>query len=97
MQVHHKISETITAQRPSPVVVLERLVPNGLWEIVSTSATGYIRDTTDHEESSNTIFYRDINPVSGVSYRLVHRQDTTNGAVVDVTLGQFDLVATTNS
>ena len=96
-QVHQEIANGGNIQRPAPVLHLERSNDGGAnWTIIATSANGYIRDVSDHEESSNNIFYRDIQPPQGSTYRLFSEQEGTIGGVVTSTLGQFDLEACEN-
>lgn len=96
-QVHQEIPNTVNRQRPAPVLVLQSSPDGTVWTNIAESATGYIRDATDHEESSNSLFYRDVAPATGTSYRLLSIQESTQGGVVNSTLGQFDLVAITKS
>ena len=94
--MHQSIAQNVSLQRVSPVLELQRSTDGGgTYTTVAASATGYIRDISDHEESSNSIFYRDINPPAGVQYRLNKRQEALAGAV-DLINGQFDLEAITN-
>ena len=95
-KAHQAISQNANIQRTSSVLELQRSINGGAdWETVDTGASGYIRDNADHEESSNSVFYRDINPPAGVQYRLVKRQEALAG-IVDLVTGQFDLEAVTN-
>ena len=82
--IHQTIAETANAQRPAPVLELLR---NGV--IITSSATGYIRDSADHEESSNTIVFVDPAPGANPVYEIQSRQESTNGSIVTVVTGQF--------
>jgi len=91
-QVNQSILQNANAQRPAPILNLEKLI-GGVWNQVATSSTGYIRDASDHEQSSNTIFYRDVNPGANPEYRLSSGQESLVGSAVNVVSGQFDLEA----
>lgn len=82
--IHHTIGNTTNAQRPAPVLELRR---NNT--VIATSATGYIRDASDHEESSNAIMWVDNNPGTDPVYSLTTRRDTTLTSQVSVQTGQF--------
>lgn len=94
--VAQSIAQNANVQRPNPILNIEKLI-GGAWSQVATSATGYIRDATDHEMSSNTIWYIDINPGSNPTYRLSSDQESSQGGVVTSFSGQFYLKATTNN
>lgn len=92
VSVHQRIPDSASSQRPSPVLELYRnddAVP------VASSATGYIRDASDHEESSNVIVFVDPDPSALVRYRVQARRDTGISAAVESVTGQFAAVATT--
>lgn len=83
------------AQRPAPILSLQTRVGTDAWVTVSTSATGYIRNASGHNESSNQIFYRHLNPPANSEYRLTSGIEAIAG-VVNSNFGQFDLEAVTN-
>lgn len=92
VSVHQKIPDSASSQRPSPVLELYRnddAVP------VASSSTGYIRDASDHEESSNLIVFVDPDPSTLARYRVQARRDTGIDGAVDAVTGQFSAVATT--
>ena len=65
VKCHQNIPGTVNSQRPAPMLFLDRTnIVNGtaVTEVVDCSATGYIRDTNDHENSSNGIVFPDMNP-----------------------------------
>lgn len=88
VNIHQRIADNINAQRPAPQVTLLR---NGV--TIARSSTGYIRDTNDHEDSSNTIAIIDRAPGTDPVYTLTSTQESTNGSVVSVVIGSFDLEA----
>lgn len=83
VQAHSTIAQTANLQRPAPVIELYR--GN---DLITTSATGYIRDSSDHEESSQTVIWTDRNPGLNPIYRIESRQEALAG-VVSVISGQF--------
>ena len=83
MHVHQTVPQNVSRQRPAPVLELRK---NGV--VVATSATGYIRDANDHEESSNTIFWIDANP-DGSAYTVTGRVESTQAGDVNSVTGQF--------
>ena len=96
-QAHQTIPQNVGRARPAPVLELQRSINGGvIWTTIASGASGYIRDASDHEESSNSIFYRDRTPPAGVLYRLNKRQEALAGSV-DLVTGQFDLEAVTNT
>ena len=92
VSVHQKIPDSASSQRPAPVLELYR---NDDTTPVASSASGYIRDTSDHEESSNTLMYVDRDPSTLTRYRVRGRRETNLSSVVDSVTGQFSAVATT--
>ena len=84
VQTHQQIPGTVNRQRPSPIL---ELLKDGA--VVATSATGYIRDTIDHEESSFTLVWTDESPGTGATYTVQTRRDTTNTGAVDLVTGDF--------
>ncbi len=84
------LAPTATRQRAAPALVLERSNNSGgTWTPLATSATGYIRDATSHNESSNTIAYTDDTPGTDPWYRLRFREESTEGDSTPVQSGQF--------
>lgn len=88
--VHQSIAQGANIQRPAPVLELYR---NGT--LITSSATGYIRDFSDHEESSNTIVWSDRAPGANPLYEIRSRQDAL-AAVVSSVSGQFSAEACTS-
>lgn len=88
VNVSQEIGNTDNIQRAAPVLVLQR---NGIE--VARSATGYIRDTSDHEQSTNTISFIDPTPGVDPTYSLVSETDTTITGATLVTLGSFSAEA----
>lgn len=78
--------------RANPTMSLQKLI-GGAWVTQVESATGYIRDGTGHTESSNTISYTDESPGVNPQYRLLSRQESTEGDSVNSSLGKFSLKA----
>lgn len=91
VSVHQRIPDSASVPRPAPILELFR---NDELTPVASSATGYIRDTVDHEESSNAITYVDKDPATLSRYRVQARRDTTTAGAVDAVTGQFSAVAT---
>ena len=83
------IANNVNAQRPAPVIELLRSDGKSF----GAAATYYIRDATDHEESSGTIHVIDSSPILDGSYSVTHRRDSTNGGVVslDPVRSQFSI------
>lgn len=81
INVHGAIADTANAQRPAPVCELYR---TSLGQVhLASAATGYIRDTTDHEESSFNLVFTDLAPGSNPAYEVRFRRDSTNGNAVN--------------
>ena len=95
INAHLKQSLTFVAQRPAPLLGLQTRVGTNAWVTLAISATGYIRNTSGHRESSNTLFFRHINPPANSEYRLTSGVEALTGTV-DSDFGQFDLEAITN-
>ena len=94
--VHQEIPNTANFQRPSPVLVIEVSYDNeATWEEWTIAATGYVRDASDHEESSNTPMGFINNPVTGTKFRLSAQIDSLTNAVISDT-GFFTLKAYTD-
>jgi len=93
-QAHQEIANNANIQRAAPTLELQKLI-GGAWTTIAKSATGYTRDASDHEQSSNTIFFRDKNPGTDPQYRLVKARDTTLTGAMQLSDGQFDLEAVT--
>jgi len=91
-QIHQQIANNINRQRPAPVLNLEKNDGTG-WSVISKSATGYIRDASDHEQSSNTISFTDPSPGTNPQYRMSKEQDTTINGAVNSIIGSFSLNA----
>lgn len=77
VQISQSIGQGVNIQRAAPVV---NLLKGG--QLVSRSASGYIRDATDHEQSSNSIVYIDHAPGVDPVYSLQAVRDSTNAGVV---------------
>ncbi len=90
--LNQSIAENANIQRAAPVLILEKQTGAG-WDEIARSATGYIRDGSDHEQSSNTITFRDLDTGSGGTYRLSTVQESANAGVVTSQGGDFDLEA----
>jgi len=88
VMVKQAIANGVNIQRPAPVLSLRK---NGAaaGNEIANSATGYIRDATDHEESSNTIAIVDHNPGTNPTYTVATEQDSTQGGVVNSEIGHF--------
>lgn len=86
------ISNSSSVQRPNQIVEVIR--SDGL--IIGASATGYIRDATDHEDSSHNIYCVDYSPLEGGSYRVLSKRETNSSGVVslDPLRSQFVVMAT---
>lgn len=89
VHVHQRIADTLDGERPAPMLVLEESADGTTWTVVTKSATGYIRDASDHEDSSNNIDWYIPNPPVGQQYRISKEQDSTLGSVVGAVTGQF--------
>lgn len=88
LSAHQSIADTVDTQRPAPVIELSK---NG--SIVAVSATGYIRDDGDHEESSHSIAWIDPAPGVDPTYTILSRQESSEGGRVDITIGAFSAEA----
>ena len=86
--VHNEIPGNVNVQRAAPAVELSR---NG--QLLTTAATGYIRDASNHEESSNTIYFVDHDPGVDPVYSIASLRESTIGADVFSTSGQFTGIA----
>jgi len=86
--IHQAIANNANIQRSSPELILQK---NGV--TVITSATGYIRDSGDHEQSSNAVYWIDPNPGVNPVYRIMCGQDTTITGAVSVVNGFFQAQA----
>ena len=75
-------------QRAAPALILERDT-GGTWTPLATSATGYIRDISGHDESSNTIAFVDVDPGTDPTYRLMFREESNERDSTIVQSGQF--------
>lgn len=78
----HGAIGNVNSQRNAPVVELWRT--NGTPTLLATMATGYIRDTSDHEEASWHCHYTDDTPGTDPAYELRTRRDTTISGTVAV-------------
>ncbi len=77
LNIHGMISNTAAVARPAPVMELYR----GATLLLSI-ATGYIRDSNDHEESSYNAHFIDTSPGTDPVYTIQTRRDSTiSGAV----------------
>ncbi|MEM7377592.1 MAG: hypothetical protein AAF460_08815 [Pseudomonadota bacterium] len=93
IQVHQVIANNVNRQRACPVLHLRR---NGT--IVATSASGYIRDATDHEESSASISFLDVTPGTNPVYDFLTETEsnqTGNVPVETSSIGAEAIVRTT--
>ncbi|MEM1225952.1 MAG: hypothetical protein AAGJ40_09645 [Planctomycetota bacterium] len=88
VMVSAQIANNVSGQRPAAVIELRK---SGV--VVCSSRTGYIRDSTDHEESSHTIVFCDPSPGSNPSYTMTSRRDSTNSTTVTSVLGHFSAEA----
>ena len=82
VHVHYGIANSISGSRVAPVVELWRV--SGTPTLLASAATGYIRDSNDHEESSFTISIWDVAAGTNPVYELRARRDSTVGAVASV-------------
>ena len=92
VKCHQKIPETANSQRPSPMLFLDRTnIVDGtpVTETVDCSANGYIRDTSDVENSSNGIVFPDMNPGENPVYTVRAERDSTITGAVEVIAGYF--------
>jgi len=90
LNVNLKISidNLVNIQRPNQVIKIIR--SDG--RVIASSATGYIRDASDHEESSYNISAIDFSPIQDASYRVVSYREATSGVVsLDVDESQITL------
>jgi hypothetical protein len=78
------VKQTGAGGRANPTV---QLLKNG--NLVAESATGYIRNGSGHNESSNTIAWIDPNPGTNPTYTLVTRQESNNGTPILTDIGHF--------
>ena len=83
-----RIADAANIQRPAPQLILRR---NGIE--IARSSTGYIRDFSDHEESSNSISLIDYQPGPDATYTLERVQESSNAGVVAVLSSNFDFEA----
>jgi len=85
------ISNTAAIARPNQVVRLIR--SDG--RVLASSATGYIRDAGDHEESSYNFSVMDVAPITNGEYRVVSFREGSNGNTVSLnpSESQLDLLA----
>lgn len=74
--------------RVSPILRLEK-DRGGTVTILASSATGYQRHATGHNDSSNTIAWRDLDPQVGDLYQLVSSRGSTQTDPMPITHGQF--------
>ncbi|MEL6143606.1 MAG: hypothetical protein AAFU67_18550, partial [Bacteroidota bacterium] len=86
------IDNAQSVQRPNSVIEVVR-VNDG--KVVASSATGYIRDSSDHEESSYHISVIDATPTSNPTYKVTYIKESTNNGVVtvDPLKSSFSLIA----
>ena len=82
VNLHGVLGDATSGARVAPVVELWRVT--GTAEHLVTMATGYIRDSQDHEENSfNSAFY-DLTPGASPEYELRTRRDSTVSATLPV-------------
>ena len=74
------IAQTLNAQRTAQLVQVVR--SDG--KIITSSATGYIRDASDHEEASYNLSAIDYSPIADASYSVTALRETTLTSVVNM-------------
>jgi len=89
LMVSFGIASSANIQRPAPVIELSK---NGV--VVASARTGYIRDTSGHEEASGTITWIDEVPGTDPTYTVTSRMETTRAGTVTADLGHFSAIAT---
>ena len=81
------IADTDNKQRPNQVVRLVR--SDG--KVLASSATGYIRDTGDHEESSYNFTVTDAFPIENANYRVTAIRESNNIGSVPLDIDETQL------
>lgn len=81
------INNNSNVQRPNQVVRIVR--SDG--RVMASSATGYIRDAGDHEESSYNLTAVDYSPINNGSYRITATRETGNAGVVSINVNESQL------
>lgn len=61
--------------------------------LIAESSTGYTRNTSNHNRSSNTISYVDRNPGTDPVYRILSEQESSTATAALVSIGQFSAEA----
>lgn len=70
--------------RVAPII---KLMKNG--QLIAVGATGYQRHATGHNDSSNAVFFYDLNPQIGDVWQLRMARGSTQADTMLVTQGQF--------
>lgn len=81
------IDNLSNVQRPNQVVRIVR--SDG--RVIASSATGYIRDASDHEESSYNLTAIDYSPINNGSYSITATRETGNAGVVSLNPNESQL------
>lgn len=79
-QVALQVPDANNSQRPNQICTVIR-VNDG--KVIGHSSTGYIRDATDHEQSSYNIKIVDTAPLANSQYTVNCLKETTNNGVVN--------------
>lgn len=86
----------VTTRTSPGLKLVRRYSVSANWASLSPySATGYIRGTQLHTESSNTITFIDENPGTNPHYRFNTRQETSSSGSVPVIEGRISALAVT--
>ena len=78
VNIKMRIDDTKSIQRPNQRIEIIR--SDGL--VLAASATGYIRDTSDHEESSHNIAVTDFLPIADASYTIKSSRESGSSDLV---------------
>jgi len=76
----------LAEQRLSPIL---ELLKNGT--VIDVSATGYQRHNNGHEDSSNSIYYTDVNPAVGDYYQLRSQRGSLQTEFQSIDIGHFTI------
>lgn len=79
VNIHGTVPDAVAGARAAPYIRLIR--DNDGVELAAS--TGYIRDSTDHEQDDWTFSVIDENPPVNPSYRLTQQRDSTNAGAVN--------------
>lgn len=84
-----EIDNALSIQRPNQVVTIERSDGREF----AGSSTGYIRDASDHENSSHNFTVNDAFPIADATYRIKSRRESGSGSPVTIMTDhtQFDV------